>query len=439
MAFAPAAAQPDLTVWQKVLRYFVTNLAAILPAAVATIVFVVARFILVLPTDCTTKPVLLGAAPSSVSILGNPVFCGPDELIIAAFDAAWRRPGAMSELRPLSAQIQPDTTQTATRIGDEVGIFKEAQARLLWLGSFGSKFAVCIAAIFGLLWILAVQIEDYCLDKERNRQGWSVTGLAALLTFTALCVVAIYLGMFYGLRSFMFAGLREPVLTGSWFHAFHDAVLDFVTDRLLPAGHRLIGFSDMLVTAATVVIGLTVTMTLYQHPTQAVRRATTDIDPPYEEFLIRCFQRLTVCIYTGAALLAVCIAEIGARYSWPAALIGQPGTTIPAGLDQDYKNLADAFSQLASQFALGYGLMFTLFLAALFFPAWIILRRRAWQLVRTVQIPNNPDPSPADQEKWLTDHKMSFTTYQQFGQFIAILAPAGVGSLAALLKLLGGG
>lgn len=427
----------ELTFRQKVRRYFRTNLGAILPVAVATIVFAVARFVLVLPTDCPASPLDTSTAPNSVPDLGNPVFCGPAPLIRNAFEAAWRLPDTTAEALRLGVGSPPDPVRAGNLLASQTGIFKEAKARLLWLSSFGTKLAVCIAAIFGLLWVLAAEVEDYWFDKDWRLQGWAVTGLSALVACTVLSVAAIYLAVFAGLQRFVFSGLRGPPLFGGWFHAFSDTVLDF-SETLMPAGHRLVAFSDTLVTGVTLALGLAVTMTLFQHPTQALRRTSEQRDPPYEEFLIRCFQRLMVCIYTGAALLVVCIGEIGARYSWPAALIGQPGVAVSADLDQAYKQLVDSFGQLAAQFQLGYGLLFTLFLAALFFPAWTILRRRAWELVRTVALPNNPHPSPADQDKWLTDHKLAFSGYQQVAQFIAILAPAGVGSLGTLLKLIGG-
>jgi hypothetical protein len=446
VAVAPEPMSPHFR--RRVRRYVVTNLAAILPAVTAAMVFVVAQFVLILPTDCAKTPVLSGTASDATLNLGNPVFCGPDGLVAAAFDAAWRHSSELGELTPYGTQVPPDTKRAVTLLADQRAIFKEAKARLLWLCGFGVKLSVCILVIFGLLWVFVVEVEDFWFDQRGRLQGgWSLIGLPILIGLTFVCAVGTYLATFYILREFMFAGLRSPQIVGSWFHAFDDAVLDYVANRLVPAGHQLIDFSDWLVTAATIVIGLSVTMTLYQHPTQSHRRATKDDDPSYEEFLTRCFQRLMVCIYAGATLLVVSVGEIGARYSWPAALIGEAGSASSADLDPAYKSMGDSFSQLASQFQLGYGLLFTLFLAALFFPAWTILRRRAWQLVRTVNISQNPvpgaagppsKPSPADQEKWLTDHKMAFTTYQQLSQFIAILAPAAVGSLAPLLKLLGG-
>jgi SAM-dependent methyltransferase len=43
-----------------------------------------------------------------------------------------------------------------------------------------------------------------------------------------------------------------------------------------------------------------------------------------------------------------------------------------------------------------------------------------------------------DQEKWLTDRKMTFTGYQHFAQWMAILAPAGVSAGASTLVTLFG-
>jgi hypothetical protein len=417
-------------------RYLIRNCAAILPPALATMVFVLAHFLFSLANDCPGVG-SIASVPETVKSMtvGNPLFCKPAAIIEAAFQTEWRRPDTVARLGPFSSQIPPDAERTGTIISYQSGIIKEAKAHLVWLASFVSKVIVCVAAIVGLAWIIVVQLEDFCFDQNWAYQGWSVLGLGALLASSFLCTVVAFFVTQVGLQLTMLPGLTLFIPTATGFYGPDDTVLTYVHSTLLPASSHLIEFSEKLNALAVLMLSVAVTLTLFQHPTQAQRRVTMERDEPYEAFLTRCFQRLTVCIYLGALVLVVYVVELAARFAWPGALISPPPGAQSADLNQLYKDLADAFNQLSSQIEVGYGLAFSLILAALFFPAWTILRRRAWQLVRT--IPNLA--SPADQDKWLADHKMSFTTYQQFGQFLAILAPAGLGSLGAGLKLFGAG
>jgi hypothetical protein len=93
-----------------------------------------------------------------------------------------------------------------------------------------------------------------------------------------------------------------------------------------------------------------------------------------------------------------------------------------------------ALTELGSQFGVEHGLAFTLILAALFVPAWAILRRRAWQVAHTAM----PEATFVEQDKWLTDRKMAFTVYQHFGQWLAILAPVGPSAGASTIVTLFG-
>jgi hypothetical protein len=182
--------------------------------------------------------------------------------------------------------------------------------------------------------------------------------------------------------------------------------------------------------AAVSLIAVAATIVLYQHPEQEKSRKTGN--PPksfdgYAEFLARCFQRLSVAIYFGAVLLVACVIRIGAEYGWLSALLDPTATEEPAK-----PSLPGALTSLADLLTFTYGLVFTLVLIGLFLPAWIILRRRAWQVVRTKK------PTEAktlrDQEQWLENQGLSFTSFQYLIQILALLAPLGAGTFIAALK-----
>jgi hypothetical protein len=140
---------------------------------------------------------------------------------------------------------------------------------------------------------------------------------------------------------------------------------------------------------------------------------------------------LSVAIYFGATLLVVCVAHISAEYSWPAALL-DPGAT-----DEPIKTyLPAALNALAEQFALEYGMIFTLVLTGLFLPTWVVLRRRAWEVAR---VRTEAGKKQEDQQKWLESQGLGFTSIQHVAQVLALLAPAGAGTFIAILKTFSGG
>src|SRR5580704_13329333 len=233
---------------QRVRRYLIRNCAAILPPALAATVFVLAHFLFSLASDCPNLPSIASLPQTTGSIsVGNPFFCKPGTLIAAAFDTAWRRPGAIGQLGPVGTQTPPNS-QTDTIVSYQTGMFKEAKAHLLWLGSFVGKMIICVAAIIGLAWVIIVQFEDYCFDQNWGYYGWSAPGVVALLAGSLLCTAAVYIAMFIGLQLTMLPGLNMSLLIATGFYGLDDSVASYADTALLPAGHRLITFSDVLIT-----------------------------------------------------------------------------------------------------------------------------------------------------------------------------------------------
>jgi hypothetical protein len=323
-------------------------------------------------------------------------------------------PGGIEKLQEKEA----DTTYNV--------VFREAKARLFWIGSFTVQVAVTFGTIFGMIWVLAVSIEDHWYDESHQKRSTPRRYLGCLIAASTAAFAGIYILLFWLIGLTSFREITWPPLWDSGFNlAVRDQLMDFVFPLLLPSGITLIKTADVFIFIAVILIAGAVTATAYEHPCQAEVRVSVRRDLPYERLLTRCFQRLTVCIYFGAILLAACIAQVGARYLWL-------GSLLTSG-EQAKKDLSQAFIELGTQFQVEFGLIFSLILAALFVPAWIVLRRRAWQVVRA----ELPEASLAEQDKWLTERKMAFTGYQQFGQWVAILAPAGVAGTSTIVNLFG--
>ena len=148
---------------------------------------------------------------------------------------------------------------------------------------------------------------------------------------------------------------------------------------------------------------------------------------------------MNVAIYFGGILLVACVIRVSAGYGWLSALLD------PEAKDEPGKpSLAGALNGLAEQLTFIYGLVFTLLLIGLFLPAWIVLRRRAWQVVRTrnktaVAGTEPPQRTLSDDQQWLEAHGLGFTNFQHAAQIFALLAPLGAGTVLTALKGFVGG
>lgn len=394
---------------------------------------------------------------------------------------------------------------------------REAQARLLWFGGFGSSLVVALGTIFAMLWVLATVAGDHVRPSDMPWNGWR-TKLAAERAGKLLAVFVVSLAVLYlfghvayrVIDSILFDG-HAPPWPWSWLLwssvpdglvTFDDNLQSYVfgSDKaaatpvaLLGSGLSLLKEGNWMVIAAVVFIAAAVTAILYQHPEQVSAReeeplavateaadaykqflarldhlkeaiatppdpppaglgqilkqvaaATTKADGDYEtflaaaragdayiQFLARCFRRLSVAIYFGSVLLVVSVARISAQYGWPAALLDPDETA-----EQPIKtHLVTALKGVADQFAVEYGMIFTLLLFSLCLPAWMVLRRRAWEVARA----RKPGATQECQQKWLDSQGLGFTSVQHAAQLFAALAPAGAGTIIAVVKNFTGG
>jgi hypothetical protein len=330
-------------------------------------------------------------------------------------------------------------------------LLRETRARVLWFGTFDLSLVVALGTVCAMVWAWITALDDHLrpagLACPRTIGEWAEA--VGKLIGVVVCSAAVPLGIWYAaskvVGAWIFGDFRLPSpFDFGGLLAFDDSFQSFLfgsdikspvqPGTLLQHGLPLVRALNLAVILAGIAIAAAVTATLYQHPEQVESRqqnrtASTTADD-YVHFLARCFQRLSVAIYFGAVLLVVCVTHVSAQYSWPAALL-EPGAT-----DEPTKtDLPKALNALTDQFALEYGTIFSLVLIGLFLPTWVVLRRRAWQVVRT----RKASKTRADQQKWLESQGLGFTSIQHVAQVLAVLAPAGAGTFIAILKTFSGG
>ena len=335
-------------------------------------------------------------------------------------------------------------------------LFREARARLRWIGSLGAVVAFSLGTIIAAGWVWGMAIDDHLFpetatETRRRARQKGVAGLLMLLVVSIVLLVLTWTLGFDALRATVFRGMGLPGPFDLNLLTFDDAVTIFIFGQVaraggdfFPGGLALVTGASLLVSVAVAGLGAAVGATLYQTPWQfqAWQQYVADSEPtpkapteihasqPYERFLRRCFQRLNVCIYIGATLMVVCVVHLNAQYSWVGALLD------PNATDEPWKTaLPNAITGFADEISFQYGLAFSTVLVALFLPSWVILRRRAWAVARAQCLTDTTNASVQD---WLEKHGMGFTSVQQYAQILALLAPAGAGVFVGILKVLTG-
>jgi len=341
----------------------------------------------------------------------------------------------------------------------QAAIFREARARLRWIASYAAVVVFAIGTIFASLWITFASLDDHLFPEETSlgeqRRSCILAGLCLLIVGSGVFLCKIWFAIYDESRVKLFAGLPPASATDIRLLRFQDAISTFIfgatpspSGHLLPAAQPMLEHANWLIVLAIFGLACAVSATLYQRPFQilpldnpldSADLAIANRDPkdpkpapqkPYDRVLVRCFQRLNICIYIGATLLVICVVNISARYSWIASLLD------PAEADEPWKSaLPNAINGLAEELALQYGLGFTTLLLGLLVPTWVILRRRAWVVAR-LRNPGRDDIKTL--QEFLSNNGMGFTSVQKYAQVLAVLAPAGAGIFVTALKALTG-
>ncbi len=354
--------------------------------------------------------------------------------------------GAAQEKSKQGADLSKKLKQARSKLGDErmkfnaateavttIVLLREARARTLWFVSYGLSLAVVLGTIVAMVWVIGTAFGDQWLpsglaEPRRERR----VALVLLMAVSMVVLLGIAWVGYWAIHWLVFAGFNVPPPFDAISHLLrvNDSLRSSLFDSETGRTSSMVDALNGAVIVAVSCIAVAATVLLYQHPEQEESRKTgnpTQSFDGYAEFLARCFRRLSVAIYFGAVLLVACVIRIGAEYGWLSALLDPAVTEEPAKT-----SLPGALTSLADLLTFTYGLVFTLILTGLFLPAWIILRRRAWQVVRTKR------PAGAetlrDQEQWLEKQGLSFTSFQYLVQILALLAPLGAGTFIAALK-----
>jgi hypothetical protein len=132
-------------------------------------------------------------------------------------------------------------------------------------------------------------------------------------------------------------------------------------------------------------------------------------------------RRLKTVLFAGAAVLVAGILELDSLYRWAASVAG---ITEP-------ENAATLISAAA---AVPTGTFFSLFLAAVYIPAALILRERGTALVR-IALPGAGLP---EQVRWLEENGLTTPVSSQITALVALLGPVLAGGpLNALAQVFG--
>ena len=305
---------------------------------------------------------------------------------------------------------------------------REAKSRVIWTGAIGLQIVITVAAIAGAIWVIVTSVEEQSAARSPGAAvGVSAPpshlrqlGKFAIVMTVATVIAYVVFEFFYGLAfsEYVVAPPKWPIIP-----SFNDNFSKYINEYIMPGVSGLIGVANILLGIGGIILIVAVSATLLQRPTDKTDRTkpppaagTNDV---YQEFLTRCFERLKITVYIGAILLIVCVAQINAWYAWPASLIPFAAETEPLG------QLSKALNETSGQLSLEYGLAFTLVLIAMYLPALVILRRRAWQLARA----RNPGTNIEANQKWLVERNLALSVPQTVMQSIILLSPAALGTV----------
>ncbi|MFL6273964.1 MAG: hypothetical protein ACJ74G_02055 [Blastocatellia bacterium] len=154
---------------------------------------------------------------------------------------------------------------------------------------------------------------------------------------------------------------------------------------------------------------------------------TPPVDKVMEELKKR-GRMLRILLYLAAAVLVARVFQSNALVSWALAYFDLQG--INTAFDGFLRSVI-------TQESIGY----TVVLAALYLPAFLVLRERATQYVASAMTtdPVSGKESPTDLATFLKENGLTFSIREQLPRIITILSPILVGPTAALLsKLIGG-
>lgn len=162
-------------------------------------------------------------------------------------------------------------------------------------------------------------------------------------------------------------------------------------------------------------LGLTVGVMLAAAACAAIRR---DEGPdPDGAALAGRMRLLRTLLFVGAAALVVSVVRLSVTLNWG-------GSFLPAAETPEGKNASTLITGIVS----ALGVYYTLLLAAVYVPAALVLRGRAYSLAVA------QEPAPEKRGEWLKARGLALTLPEYLPRILAILSPILVGPVADLIK-----
>jgi len=128
---------------------------------------------------------------------------------------------------------------------------------------------------------------------------------------------------------------------------------------------------------------------------------------------------LRLVLYLGAGVLVTEIVSISALLHWPLAFIEAGNAPSSGGAET-------LISALLNERAINY----SVFLAVLYAPAFLIFREDAYRFARL----RCPDKSLVEQERWLREQGISFSVWEYLPRVVAIFGPLLSQPVSELLR-----
>lgn len=267
--------------------------------------------------------------------------------------------------------------------GGDCQISLDANARL-WPGRFLWVFATGVGVLANLL---AVGVGLYTIWQARTDR---------VLVLTALTVFLLVV-----------VGAFTP--PGAMMSQMFE-LLECTAQADLPFVIRATHIANVFSVAATVCIA-TASCVLVRAPRGLRRQGVPE--------LYALTERLRVLLYTGTCALVIYVLRVSIQASWALAYL-------PSSPEKKPYDPAVVMSSLTSAFTSAQAASSTLLLAAIYIPAFLILRSRAIALA-------DPGLTPEAREKWLKERGLSVSFTEHLPRVAAILGPLLAGPLGDLL------
>jgi uncharacterized membrane protein YhaH (DUF805 family) len=270
----------------------------------------------------------------------------------------------------------------------------EANARLAWVASVVVLASVCIA-----VWVMSCYWVVRCMGEKRRRSSAAML-LAAAVVGASIPVLTLRTGI-------LLKGVQDYVVT--W-------VFLSTPNPFAPAFRLTVpwlGALCMLLSVAGVTMGLaacTAVGTSCAHARDVSKLAES-------------MRKLQHVLFAGALLLIAAVIEFRALFIWAAASAGGAN--------------AAAVTDIGSTAAASLGVVYALALAAIYFPAALILSKRARDRARAAFPNRRRPPLSSEIDGWLQANGLVLSTPKSLSTFAAVLSPLlAQAPAAALLDLL---